>query len=152
MGYTHKRVIVSRNSRKFKSIGVFSQLIRKAEKRKMSAENFHIYALLQSTIMRLRHDDSLYTMKSLKLDSSKQVETNKAMECSDNSACSGQLDHDLGLDEFFLKLKYVRTKSWRCYILEMVDCSFPLVEYDVIALQRFFDASWSRFCGPCGCP
>lgn len=111
MGCTHKRVIRSRNSRKFKSSGVFSQLIRKAEKRKMSAENFHIYALLQSTIMRLRHDDSLYTMKSLKLDSSNQVQTNKAMECSDNAACSGQLDHDLGLDEFFLKLKYVRTKS-----------------------------------------
>lgn len=43
-----KKSVIGRN------VGVLSKLICKAEKRKIAAENYHIYAVLQSTILKLK--------------------------------------------------------------------------------------------------
>ncbi|KAL4238736.1 hypothetical protein ACF0H5_003443 [Mactra antiquata] len=102
---------------------VLRHLISKAEKRKQVAENFHVYALLQSTIHRLKLDDHLVKMRNLtinnkrfKVNSSRLLTSDDVVtkrlsdveiSVSDNLTFSdGCIDKDpLDLDIFFQKLK-----------------------------------------------
>jgi len=65
MGYISISECKVSKPRKSDFCGVFSKLIIKAEKKKMSAQNYRMYALLQSTISRLRMDDDLYKLHKL---------------------------------------------------------------------------------------
>lgn len=105
MGYTCKFGETKKNT-VIKTKSVFSHLIRKAEKRKMSAKNYHMYALLQSTVMKLRQDNRIFEYKK------SQCMGN----CSDSE---GTVDESrrpdsgkdlLDLDDFFLSLKSVGTR------------------------------------------
>lgn len=92
--------------------GVFSKLIIKAEKKKMSAQNYRMYALLQSTISRLRMDDDLYKLhvlvkrcKSTK-NSFEKVSTDGKVAVG-NDVEDGDVPDPLQLDTFFDRLKSV---------------------------------------------
>lgn len=85
---------------------VFSALVRKAEKRKLSAENFHIYALLQSTIVRLKRETGFFETRKMQT----KCEKRDYSACSSNNGelSSGVATTDiLDLDEFFDILKGV---------------------------------------------
>ena len=92
---------------------VLRKLILKAEKRKTYAENFHIYAVLQSTISRLKSDSKLLKVTKVphnfKIGKSLKDGLNQSsISCAQNSFVKIHHDHDdkdpLNLDSFFEKL------------------------------------------------
>ena len=99
---------------------VLKKLILKAEKRKLFAENFHIYAVLQSTITRLKLDNYYLSMRNVSHKAKygncvvEMMEQNrKQSSCVKNSGKlelsvtnSVQFDEDpLSLNSFFEELK-----------------------------------------------
>jgi hypothetical protein len=94
---------------------VLRKLILKAEKRKSYAENFHIYAVLQSTIRRLKLDTkSLKVIRNCKFGNSEDKGMNqnsRSITCVQNSVINiyDIHDHDddkdpLNLNTFFEEL------------------------------------------------
>lgn len=93
---------------------MLTKLILRAEKRKAKAENFLVYALLQSTVERLKWDSHLLEnkrLKSLKGDCiSKEDGTNSfGFICSDTLCHPKEITFEegdpLNLDDFFSRLK-----------------------------------------------
>lgn len=96
---------------------ILSKLINRAEKRKSKAESFHIYALLQSTVERLRSDSRLLDHRKHKLKVCKIVNFNRSEDnsvkkdyFSEESPSENDqqnvMDGDpLKLDAFFSRLK-----------------------------------------------
>lgn len=105
MGYLKESSKLSRTS---ELQGVFSKLIRKAEKKKKTAQNYHVYALLQSTICKLRCDDVHYkSSKQRKSDFSKT--TIPSTENIDQ--LDGEISDPMELDDFFVRLKSVCSRK-----------------------------------------
>ena len=103
-------------SRKFKGRcenQVLNKLITKAENRKMAAENYHVYALLQSTIFRLQFDDHILScLTNSKCRSvNKQINENKKYVHNNVSHQKDvKLKEDiLKLDSFFSQLDTLDT-------------------------------------------
>ena len=103
MGYLSKNNKVTKIPNGIKPKSVFSKLIRKAERKKMSAENYRVYAMLQSTIDRLKQDNIVFNTKYIhrKEDNS---QNNSSLEGGCGLATSDIL---VDLDDFFNKLKCV---------------------------------------------
>lgn len=84
-------------------LNIVRKLICKAQKRKKTAENFHIYALLQATIVRLQEDDHLTQMKLVKSRCNR-----KSMDSLTNNFCrnnnSFEYDGVVGGDQDVLQL------------------------------------------------
>ena len=88
---------------------VLSRLINRAERRKLKAETFHVYALLQSTVERLKMDVHLLDVKTYGLQRSSFnlcIENDGPALISETLRSENQdLDDPLQLDLFFNKLK-----------------------------------------------
>lgn len=102
---------------------VLRKLISKAEKRKSLAQNVHIYALLQSTILRLKLDDKVLRLQSfsckrtgnerwasssrVNLDSGKRFILSSSSSCVESSVSDFCIDDEdpLQLNSFFEELK-----------------------------------------------
>jgi len=87
--------------------GVVSKMIRKAKERKSTAENYHIYALLQSTIHRLEMDNYVLSCKRSVNSCSpvrRRIETCISKNCEISSQ-DKEVEDLLNLDSFFSRLK-----------------------------------------------
>jgi len=82
---------------KNREIGVITKLINKAERRKKTTESFYVYAVLQSTIGRLKLDDFMLKAKGKKLV---RIENCSSAKCVDDSSFQPR-DDPLHLDSFF---------------------------------------------------
>jgi hypothetical protein len=91
--------------------GVISKLISKAERRKRTAETFHVYAVLQSTICRLKMDDVVLRCKGKQFDDDLVKLSTSNPENSDDQ-CVGESsfqDDPLHLNSFFRRLSTDRS-------------------------------------------
>lgn len=91
---------------------VLKNLISKAEKRKAQAENFRVYALLQSTIFRLKRDKSSFGGPRMCRVRSGVTTDRHVFQMGIDECCQvsdfvlrGDGQDPLNLNEFFEKLK-----------------------------------------------
>ena len=84
---------------------VLCKLITKAEKRKLSAENYHVYALLQSTIEMLQMNDKLIQSSNKRSRQRNPICKNRNnVECENRSDGKQSYEDVLQMDNFFSKL------------------------------------------------
>jgi len=94
--------------------GVISKLINKAEKRQKTAENFLIYAVMQSTICKLKMDDMLYQVSCTEpkdFDKRSLVRSRRSHSVEKRVENYCAQDDPLHLDSFFDKLRTDHDRS-----------------------------------------